>query len=69
MEDYSAGRKGPSGLGAGMFGQTQQQQTASGGLFGKPLGGEACTINTHVLKMYTYTYSKRVHTVHESTCV
>ena len=53
MEDYSAGRKGPSGPsglggiggggggGAGLFGRQQAtQQTVSGGLFGaKPLGG------------------------------
>ena len=54
MEDYSAGRKGPSGLGGlggggggggGLFGRQQvPQPTASGGLFGaKPLGGGTVT--------------------------
>ena len=58
MEDYAAGRKGPTGLGGlagtgtagvgaggGLFGRQQLQQPASsGGLFGgaKPLGGGVC---------------------------
>ena len=44
MEDYTAGRKGPTGVGAlggGLFGGQQQQAGLGGGLFGgqKPLVG------------------------------